>query len=145
MRNAWWKAPQGESLVMRMLYGMVVPASASERICPIKTALRDWLHRLDARGGLLGSALSDGLVARGFVHTDELALAMLAHLEHGGWIVREARGPSSCWLPGSKLDLVRFEAWVKADGPVDGWGLYPLEWGLAKGEQGRLDFDQEAA
>jgi hypothetical protein len=60
-----------------------------------------------------------------------MATRHLAHLERGGWIVRERRGDSSCWVPGTKLDLDWLERWYEEGRGQDGSGMLPLPLPLA--------------
>lgn len=66
VRERWdrrsWSDMGADDGLMRTLYGMVAGRSPSEHLCPVKTALRDWLHRLDAHGEMFGTPLSDTLV-----------------------------------------------------------------------------------
>lgn len=101
--------------------------------CVLKTDLRDWLHRLDAHGEMRGDQLCESVGSArgdstGFMNSLNLTEQLLAHMESGGWIVREARSTTSRWVPGPSFDIKRFELWVSADGPQDGSGMFPLEW-----------------
>lgn len=124
----WHSMP--EPSVYRAVAATCIVGQHKER-CPLRTDLRDWLHRLDARGEMRGQELGDAFAmgrdgTAPFGEAYDFAMKHLAHLERGGWIVRQRRGGSSCWVPGPKFDLAWLERWYEAGGGQDGSGMLPL-------------------
>lgn len=136
--------------------GRFIPRWTGKTRCPLRCDLRDWLHRLDAKGEMRGDQLAESLGSArpegaGFLDSDMLcttgrASKMLAGLEAGGWIVREKRCGVMRWVPGPNFDIKRFERWIAAGAPHDGTGNFPTSWGIEPpaGTQQSLFAESEA-